>query len=107
MAQQLIESLTTEFDPSKYRDEYRERGARDDRAQGRGRGDRGAAPPDEEPEEVPDLMAALEASIAGVQAPEQAEDAKRKAKPKPQVLVVNGSKSKAKPKPKAKSTAKK
>ncbi len=63
MARQLIESLTTEFDPSKYRDEYRERVL--DLIERKADGQEisvQAAPA--EPDQVPDLMAALEASLA-------------------------------------------
>lgn len=63
MAMQLIESLTTEFDPTKYRDTYRE--AVLDLIERKAEGEEitiEAAP--EEPAKVPDLMAALEASLA-------------------------------------------
>jgi DNA end-binding protein Ku len=63
MAMQLIESLSTEFDPTKYRDEYRERVL--DLIERKAEGEEitiEAAP--EEPAKVPDLMAALEASLA-------------------------------------------
>jgi len=63
MARQLIESLATEFDPSKYRDEYRETVLEmiERKAQGE---EIAVQPAEEAPAEVPDLMAALEASIA-------------------------------------------
>ncbi len=63
MAQQLIESLTSEFDPSKYKDEYRE--AVLEMIERKADGEEIAVQPtEEEPEAVPDLMAALEASIS-------------------------------------------
>ncbi len=62
MAQQLIESLSTDFDPSKYRDEYRERVM--DLIERKADGEDVAIQPAEEPARVPDLMAALEASLA-------------------------------------------
>ena len=62
MARQLIESLSSDFDPSKYRDEYRERVM--DLIERKAEGEEIAIQPAEEPEKVPDLMAALEASIA-------------------------------------------
>ena len=63
MARQLIESQATEFDPSKYRDEYRERVL--DLIERKAQGEDISVQPDvEEPAEVPDLMAALEASLA-------------------------------------------
>ncbi len=63
MARQLIETLSTEFDPSKYRDEYRERVL--DLIEKKAAGEVVEAPePKEEAPKVVDLMAALEASIA-------------------------------------------
>jgi DNA end-binding protein Ku len=66
MARQLIDSLTTEFDPTGYRDEYREKvlDLIERKAEGETIVVEPAAP---EPERVPDLMAALEASLAAVQ----------------------------------------
>ncbi|CAN5725615.1 Ku protein [soil metagenome] len=61
MARQLIESLSTQFEPDKYRDEYRERVL--DMVERKAEGQEIAVQPAEEPERVPDLMAALEASI--------------------------------------------
>src|ERR1041384_6146669 len=63
MAQQLIESLSTDFEPEKYRDEYRERvlALIDQKAEG---AEIVAQPAAEEPSKVVDLMAALEASLA-------------------------------------------
>ncbi len=64
MAGELIESLSAEFDPSKYRDSYREQVL--DLIERKAEGEEIAIQPDEEERpEVPDLMAALEASIAG------------------------------------------
>ncbi len=64
MAGELIESLSAEFDPSKYRDSYREQVL--DLIERKAEGEEIAVQPDEEERpEVPDLMAALEASIAG------------------------------------------
>ncbi len=63
MAQQLIDSLTSEFEPEKYRDEYRERVL--DLIERKAQGETVVIEtPAEEPAKVPDLMAALEASIA-------------------------------------------
>jgi DNA end-binding protein Ku len=63
MAQQLIESLATDFDPDRYRDEYRQSvlDLIERKAEGH---DVAVQAAPEAPEEVPDLMAALEASIA-------------------------------------------
>jgi DNA end-binding protein Ku len=63
MAQQLIDSLSAEFDPSKYHDEYRERVL--DLIERKAAGEEIAVQPQAEEETpAPDLMAALEASLA-------------------------------------------
>src|SRR5213083_2837427 len=66
MAKQLIDSLTSDFDPDKYRDEYREEllALIDRKAQGKAV----VEPVSEEPKptKAPDLMAALEESLASV-----------------------------------------
>ncbi|HWM20771.1 MAG TPA: Ku protein, partial [Ilumatobacteraceae bacterium] len=65
MAQQLIDSLSSEFDPSQYRDEYRDKVL--DLIERKAQGEEIAVQPDApKPEKVPDLMAALEASLAAV-----------------------------------------
>jgi DNA end-binding protein Ku len=65
MAEQLIESLSAEFDPSKFRDEYRERVL--ELIERKASGEEIAIQPEaEEPAPAPDLMAALEASLAAV-----------------------------------------
>src|SRR3954454_10307185 len=85
MAEQLIESLSTDFDPSAYRDEYREQllGLIERKAEGK----EIVASEAEAPQatKAPDLMAALEESIAAVKdkgaEPKKATPAKsRKAK---------------------------
>ena len=114
MARQLIESLSTEFDPSKYHDEYREAVLEmiERKAQGE---EISIQAPDEAPAEVPDLMAALEASIAsakrqgGAKKPSESKaDSKSGSdsgsKPK-KTAASNGSKSGSKPR--KRSTAKK
>jgi DNA end-binding protein Ku len=67
MAQQLIESLSTDFEPAKYRDEYRDRVLQliEQKAEG---AEIVAQPAVEEPTKVVDLMAALEASLAAAKA---------------------------------------
>jgi DNA end-binding protein Ku len=62
MAQQLIESLSADFEPEKYHDEYRERVLELIEAKAAGQEVTIQAP--EEPAAVPDLMAALEQSLA-------------------------------------------
>jgi DNA end-binding protein Ku len=125
MAQQLIESLTTEFDPSQYRDEYRDAVLEMIERKAEGHEIEVSAPADETPDEVPDLMAALEASISGSKRQSQSQSqsqSKAKSSSGSNGSKSNGSKStgtkakssggtkskaKAKPKSKAKSTAKK
>ena len=64
MARQLIDSLSSDFEPSKYRDEYRDRVlALIERKAG---GEEITVQPAEDPQPAPDLMAALEASLAAV-----------------------------------------
>ena len=65
MARQLIDSLTTDFDPSKYKDDYRERvlALIEQKASGQ---EIVVEEHSEEPTQVVDLMAALEASLAAV-----------------------------------------
>ena len=87
MARQLIDSLTADFEPEKYHDEYRE--AVLDLIEKKSEGQEIVLQPAEEPERVPDLMAALEASLAAVK-----DDGGEKKK--------SGSKGKSKPKEKAK-----
>jgi DNA end-binding protein Ku len=65
MAQQLIDSLSSEFDPSQYRDEYRDKVL--ELIERKASGEEIAVQPEApEPKKVPDLMAALEASLAAV-----------------------------------------
>jgi DNA end-binding protein Ku len=65
MAGQLIEQLSTPFDPASYRDEYRERVL--DLIDRKAAGEEVAVQPAAAaPAAVPDLMAALEASVAAV-----------------------------------------
>lgn len=80
MAEQLIDSLSTEFDPGAYRDEYREQllALIERKAEGK----EIVAPETEAPKETkaPDLMAALEESIAAVKEKGGKKPAKSKAK---------------------------
>jgi DNA end-binding protein Ku len=71
MAKQLVESLSGPFEPEKYADSYRQ--AVLDLIEQKADGKAIAVQPSEEPQPVPDLMSALEASIA---------EAKQRAKPK-------------------------
>jgi DNA end-binding protein Ku len=63
MASQLIESLTTDFEPDQYHDDYREKVL--ELIERKAQGEEIVAPPAaERPTPVVDLMAALEASLA-------------------------------------------
>src|SRR3954467_675349 len=63
MAQQLIDSLSSEFEPEKYRDEYRDKVL--DLIERKASGEDIVVQPEAPaPAKVPDLMAALEASLA-------------------------------------------
>jgi len=79
MAQALIDSLTSEFDPSQYHDEYREQLLA--LIERKAKGEAIVAPESEEPTptKAPDLMAALEESLAAV----KGEEAKAKPAPRP------------------------
>jgi DNA end-binding protein Ku len=90
MAEQLIESLTAEWEPGKYRDDYRERVI--ELIERKAAGEEIAVPPEaEDKEPVPDLMAALEASLAAARGGGDGKASKPKAR-----SASNGSKSKSK-----------
>jgi len=70
MARQLIDSLAGDFEPSKYRDEYRDRVL--ELIERKAAGEEIAVQPQpEEPAAAPDLMAALEASLQEVRSEEK------------------------------------
>jgi DNA end-binding protein Ku len=72
MAEQLIDSLSAQFEPSKFHDEYRERVL--DLIERKAAGEEIAVQPEvEEPEAAPDLMAALEASLAAMRSGDEDE----------------------------------
>ncbi|HEX9546575.1 MAG TPA: Ku protein [Acidimicrobiales bacterium] len=77
MAQQLVESLSTEFDPSKYNDTYREKVLEliEKKAAGQ---EIAQVPEPEKPAPVVDLMAALEASLEAARAGKAAEEEGKK-----------------------------
>jgi DNA end-binding protein Ku len=82
MANQLIDSLASDFEPGKYRDEYRERVL--DLIERKAQGETIVIEePEAEPEKVPDLMAALEASIATAKKPAKKKSASTKKKKEP------------------------
>src|SRR2546421_631942 len=105
MAQQLINSLSAEFDPSRFRDEYRERVL--ELIEKKAAGEEIAVQPEaEEAAAAPDLMAALEASLAAVTSGDSddapaPEPAPKKAKPR-KAAAANGDGAKAKRPAKAK-----
>jgi DNA end-binding protein Ku len=81
MAQQLISSLSTDFDPGRYQDNYRERVL--NLIERKAAGEEIAVQPEaEEPDAAPDLMAALEASLAAVRSDDPEPDKPAKAEPK-------------------------
>jgi DNA end-binding protein Ku len=89
MAEQLIESLSAEFAPDKFHDEYRERVL--DLIERKAAGEEIAIQPQaEEPAPAPDLMAALEASLAAVKSDDG------KAEEKPRKRAASGSRGGAK-----------
>lgn len=79
MAEKLIESLAAEFDPTKYRDEYREKVMEmiEKKAEGQTVVAEQAAP---EAGKVVDLMAALEASLAAIKKKQPAKERRKKAR---------------------------
>jgi DNA end-binding protein Ku len=101
MAEQLIDSLSTEFEPNSYRDEYREQllALIEQKAEGK----EIVAPEAEEPKatKAPDLMAALEESIAAVKDKGSSGDGKKASKSK-----AKAAKGKAKAKGKSSSRSK-
>jgi DNA end-binding protein Ku len=110
MAKQLIDSLTSDFDPDKYRDEYREEllALIDRKAQGKAV----VEPVSEEPTptKAPDLMAALEESLANVRGEPLADgaDSDGGTKRKRSTAKKSGSRSKktSQSKPRSRSKAK-
>jgi DNA end-binding protein Ku len=76
MAQQLIDSLSAEFDPDKFRDDYRDRVL--DLIERKAAGEEIAAAPEaEDTTPAPDLMAALEASLADIRSGDSDEPPKK------------------------------
>jgi len=107
MAEQLIDSLSTKFNPNEYRDEYREQllALIEQKAEGK----EIVAPETEAPKatKAPDLMAALEESIAAVKEKGASSSDKGKAaKAKPKAKASKKSKAKAKSSSRSKAKAK-
>jgi len=96
MAEQLIGSLSSEFDPSKYHDEYRERVL--DLIERKAAGEEIAVQPQaEEPAAAPDLMAALEASLAAVEEESAPKSAPQKAPARKSAAAKDGAKPRKRP----------
>jgi DNA end-binding protein Ku len=96
MAEKLIDSLTSDFDPTAYRDEYREElmALIERKAEGKEIVTPEAAEP--EATRAPDLMAALEESIAAVKGKAAAKPAGKKRKAPAKKSAPKRSKAKAK-----------
>jgi DNA end-binding protein Ku len=93
IAKQLIESLAGEFEPTKYKDTYRE--AVLEMIEKKAAGEEIViAPEDEETAPVPDLMSALKASLDAVR--ERTDDDEEEAKKPKRKRAASSSKSKAK-----------
>ncbi len=113
MAEALIESLSGEFKPEKYHDEYREQLLSLIEQKGAGKEVVAAETEEPQPTNAPDLMAALEDSLAAVKGEELAGDGAAKRKPKRKAPAKSGStrskssgsssRSKSKPRSKSKS----
>jgi DNA end-binding protein Ku len=104
MAQQLIDSLSADFDPSRYKDEYRERVL--ELIEKKAAGEEIAVQPEaEEPVAAPDLMAALEASLAAMK-DDGGTDEKAESKPRKKAPAKNSNGSGAKAKGKQPAKAK-
>jgi DNA end-binding protein Ku len=80
MAEQLIGSLTRSFDPAAYRDEYREELLAMIERKAAGEEVMVAPSEEREPTKAPDLMTALEESIAAVQGKRDGKPARKPAK---------------------------
>jgi len=116
MAKQLIESLAGDFEPGKYRDEYREELVALIERKARGEEVVEAVSEEPKPTKAPDLMAALEESLAAVKGEPLAAGSKpdgrgKQAGRKPASSAKQGAKSTsrskaAKSKPKSRSKAK-
>ena len=101
MAQQLIDSLSAVFDPTSFKDEYRERVL--ELIERKASGEEIAVQPQaEEPVAAPDLMAALEASLAAVHSGDEDKAPTEKAAPKPRKRAAASGGSGRKPAAKAK-----
>jgi len=95
MAEKLIDSLAGEFKPEKYRDEYREQLLSLIEQKGEGKEIVAAEGEEPEPTKAPDLMAALEESLASVKGTELAGDGAAKRKSSKKASTKSSSRSKS------------
>src|SRR3954464_15241783 len=102
MAKQLIDSLSSEWEPGKYKDTYRERVL--ELIEQKAEGKEIAVQPAEEPQPVPDLMAALEASVNAARQNRES-GGRGESNGSGSKAAAKKPKAKAKAKPKAKSKA--
>ena len=101
MAQQLIDSLSSAFEPERYHDEYREKVL--DLIERKAQGEEIAVQPEApQPAKVPDLMAALEASLAAVKDKDSDSNGASESKKRSSSKSSGGSKSGSKGKSKVK-----
>ena len=91
MAEALIDSLSSDFDPTQYRDEYREDLLAMIERKAEGKDVITTTTEEPEPTKAPDLMAALEESIAAVRSKSGA-----KSKPKPKAKSSSNGSSRSK-----------
>ncbi|MGH2980644.1 MAG: Ku protein, partial [Solirubrobacterales bacterium] len=110
MAEKLIDSLAGDFEPEKYRDEYREQLLSLIERKGEGKEIVTAESEEPKPTKAPDLMAALEESLAAVKGEDLGGDGAAKQKPKRKAAAKSGSarrkSSGSKPKSRSKSKSK-
>ncbi len=81
VAAQLVESLATDWDPSRYRDDYRERVLDLVERKAQGEEIEVIVEPEAQPTPVPDLMSALKASLDAVRERQAPAPAKRRREP--------------------------
>jgi DNA end-binding protein Ku len=104
MAKQVIDSLSTDFDPSAYEDEHRAQLLKLIERKAAGEDIVSADAEEPKPTKAPDLMAALEESLAAIKSDELSGGAKRK---KPESKAKSSGASKTKSRAKSKSTTSK
>lgn len=106
MAKSLIDSLTSDFDPSSYRDQYREEVLALIERKAKGEEVVEGVSEEPQPTKAPDLMAALEDSLAAVKGEDLAEGAKGDGRKRGKEPAKSKSGSRSKPKSGSKSSSK-